>query len=662
MNRRKRFALYIGSFAVTLTLMLVMIFPVFGGKSGIEQLQDWLNQEIEKSPLSANDTEEPHPFYYEHFTPPANSFGIGETDFTHVNWAWVENHTTYLLTCNGENKDYLFDCNFSYVFTYRKYSYWFTADTKGYYEFTLVFDSMANNSYIDDMNHTVFFEYGENEVLFYNFSDIWDIVGQFDSSFDLTDNVFTMILGRNCNKNVKIELDPYFGDKDSVSTVSRAGNFIWGYVFTMGAVGGTADDICCHFSTTENCKLMYLIFENSTNNLVGHTVCYDGSFSGWKSLAIDGDVTLEADTDYMLCFWVEDAFGVYYTSIAGYGDSTYDMQDCDPPATSSIGAASYMYSIYCNYTTGGGASWQPIVTTINGTYTNTTYWEILDSTINGTYTNVTKQRIIDSDINGTYTNTTQWEILISTINGTYTNDSDVWYPIVTGINGTYTNGTSWKILITTINGTYTNTTRQRIIDATINGTYTNGTAFKIIISTINGTYTNDSDLWYQIVTGINGTYTNDSDMWYQIITGINGTYTNTTKIYLTITDEYPENGSIDAEQNTSLYANFTSESGLLLNITFYYGNFSVLINTLTNVTSGIYYSAMTNATGNLTTYWWSVRLNDGTHYLNNTFNFTTEGGGGGGSKSTLGILAACMFVAFSGFIFVYLVRKKRRYE
>lgn len=181
------------------------------------------------------DEDEISPFIYEFVDVPSNSFGVGDHYIKNVNWSFIEDRCSYELTRDGVDVSEDLFVNFSYVFTNCKYSYEFTALERGYFEFTMIFDSGAVYSWIDEESHTVFFNYSDGE-LFYNFSDIWSIVGQFDSSFSLDDNVFTMVLGRTCNKNVYVVLDPTFGCTSIGSSYKgiedryRGGRFLYTYL------------------------------------------------------------------------------------------------------------------------------------------------------------------------------------------------------------------------------------------------------------------------------------------------------------------------------------------------------------------------------------------------------------------------------------------------
>lgn len=342
---------------------------------------------------------------------------------------------------------------------------------------------------------------------------------------------------------------------------------------------------------------------------------------------------------------------VNYQTNSSVGNGSYSW-NASPAFNTEL--TRYYWKVYCNdatvniseiyyFTTAANETWQIINNTINGSYSNTTAWKAISITINGTYSNdtiiwtsfstdingtysnSTSWKNIITTINGTYSNTTQWKTIIDTINGTYTNTT-TWRPIDTTINGTYSNTSilSWQVIINTINGTYSNTTAWKNIIITINGTYSNTTAWKAISTTINGTYSN-STVFKPFSTDINGTYSNDTITWSTISTTINGTYSNISLPYnITITNEYPTNTSDDVPYNPPLHVTINSSGGLLMNLSFYYGNYSVLMGTNNNITNGTYFNRFINATDNYTMYYWSVRVNDGTNWLNNTFNFRTE--------------------------------------
>jgi len=246
-------------------LGLNMVLPVFT-KQDSYTIFNVFQKEEKPTPVADDDVT---PFIYiEHVVPPG-SFGCGNYTDQLVNWSWINNNTRYTLTRDTVNVTSTLHVNFSTVFTGRKYSYDFTAGAKGYFLFTLVFNSHANSSYISTINNTVFFNYSDGQ-LFYNFSDIAGIQ-QIDFTRGLSNNVFTMTVGKQCNKNVHVVLDPTFGDITVVGTSTIAiEDIIYGGYFQMGAVDGTGDSITAKVrgfvdgqSNTGKCALY-----NADNTLV----------------------------------------------------------------------------------------------------------------------------------------------------------------------------------------------------------------------------------------------------------------------------------------------------------------------------------------------------------------------------------------------------------
>ena len=107
-HRSKSFYVFIGSFSVTLLLLLTLIFPVFADKSGIEIIQEMLNSSDETTTISLGDETPPE-------LPPSNRFG---------NWAEPE---TFNITVTE-------DTNTITVTTNNTFEWNFFKDTFGYNE------------------------------------------------------------------------------------------------------------------------------------------------------------------------------------------------------------------------------------------------------------------------------------------------------------------------------------------------------------------------------------------------------------------------------------------------------------------------------------------------------------------------------------------------
>jgi len=139
---------------------------------------------------------------------------------------------------------------------------------------------------------------------------------------------------------------------------------------------------------------------------------------------------------------------------------------------------------------------------------------------------------------------------------------------------------------------------------------------------------------------------------------------NSTATFITITDEYPSNTSTNIPLQPQVYATINSATGLTMNMSIYYGtkgNVNTLLTTHTNVANGTYNADYFTASNRTTTYYWRVQLNDGTNYLNETYNFTTEGfiipKYPSNALAAAALMLAMMAVTFGVILFI---RRKRK--
>ena len=280
----------------------------------------------------------------------------------------------------------------------------------------------------------------------------------------------------------------------------------------------------------------FILFNVPVNTTLKVSDTDSDNLNDWEELYITFTNPFLNDTD-------NDGVTDYYENLSGSDPNDYTDTI---PYTTWHTVISTINGSYSNST-----SWNNVITTINGSYSNSTSWVSVISTINGSYSNSTSWCTITSTINGSYSNSTSWTTVISTINGSYSNTTvKTWNTIIDTINGSYSNSTSWVSIISTINGTYSNTTNWVTIDDTINGSYTNTTIWNTIISTINGSYYNGT-AWSMIDNTINGSYSNTTD-WNNVITTVNGSYSNTTSwtnIITTINGSY---------SNTTSWSTITS--------------------------------------------------------------------------------------------------------
>ena len=235
----------------------------------------------------------------------------------------------------------------------------------------------------------------------------------------------------------------------------------------------------------------------------------------------------------------------------------------------------YWASSDITWDSGGGITWNSIITGINGSFYNITFWNVIIDDINGSFYNVTAWETIITDVNGSFYNQSQWLDIIDDINGSFYNIT-FWNNVIDNINGSFYNTTIWQNIITGINGSFYNTTLWFNIISDINGTFYNQSQWLDIIDDINGTFYNSTqEQWHSIITGINGSFYN-STTWHMEITDINGSFYNTT-IWNNIIDNI--NGSF---YNTTLWLNIIPD----INGTFY--NASIYKTIITDINGTFY--------------------------------------------------------------------------
>jgi len=159
-------------------------------------------------------------------------------------------------------------------------------------------------------------------------------------------------------------------------------------------------------------------------------------------------------------------------------------------------------------------------------------------------------------------------------------------------------------------------------------------------------------------TGGNVTVTN------QIISGY-FTGGNITFIPIIISNEYPSNNSFNAPLQPIIYVTINSTGGETMNISWYYGLSegaeNILLGSDNNIGNSTQNEMFITASSRSTMYYWRVQADDGTTYVNETFNFRTEGYPGGGGmvgnyQIPLSVGASALLFAF----YVLIRRRKRR--
>jgi len=271
------------------------------------------------------------------------------------------------------------------------------------------------------------------------------------------------------------------------------------------------------------------------------------------------------------------------------------------------------------------------------TYTQIADWNITISNTSGDFTLLQDWNITLQNSSSAWQETQDWNITISNTS-TYTQITD-WNITISNTSGDFTLLQDWNITLQNSSSAWQETQDWNITISNTS-TYTQITDWNITLQN-SSTYTQISD-W-------NITLQNESGTWQQIqdwnitlqnhnsftqiadwnITLMNGTGTPS----ITITNEFPSDNSFNAPLQPLVYATVNSTVGNTLNVSIYYGltegNENTLLGTDSLVGNGTYDQTFFQASGRATRYYWRIQADDGETYVNETFNFRTEGFPGG---------------------------------
>ena len=131
---------------------------------------------------------------------------------------------------------------------------------------------------------------------------------------------------------------------------------------------------------------------------------------------------------------------------------------------------------------------------------------------------------------------------------------------------------------------------------------------------------------------------------------------------LSISNVYPADGSIINSFVPTLYFNITHRDGGLMNYTVYWNGTSEIITRVFDVSNSTRYHPFVNATS-YGSYNWSVHLNNGTSWCNESFVFTISNVTGGIlNKQDMGIIMAFGggFLVFGLFLGVIIFKKHKK--
>jgi hypothetical protein len=145
----------------------------------------------------------------------------------------------------------------------------------------------------------------------------------------------------------------------------------------------------------------------------------------------------------------------------------------------------------------------------------------------------------------------------------------------------------------------------------------------------------------------------------------NFSFGNTSADFISVTNIYPVNGSLNIPVNVTLHITISHASGYTMNISWYRNNGSIYLGSTNNIHNGTYLMA-SNASSNFTVYWWCYNVSDGHGNWSNGSQWFRTGDyviGGVGAAFPLVVshnsfIYAVPMVIF-GFMFsLILIRKK----
>jgi len=393
-NRNKRISLRfkIAAILVVAGLFVTLLLPVFAGESGIGIIQEILGGSSNSlNPLGDDpplDNTSPA-YHYEFFSPPANSFGLGNTTFKTVNWSYWTNWVNESIDCTLEKSpdgeghweectkllviDKVWDeINISVKFTYR-----WVSDSNSFYRVSYRLndksglasfcdESAKNNSDRYLLNCSV--TGNESYNCYYDWSDYKDSAEFSKTTFtkDIKSNsisnkpefIWSVTTDNIIKKGEKFEIDPTFGQTSlaGMLTTYLIENVIRMDFGTSG-VAGLGDSISVSVTSAIGTKAKCCLYDTS-GNFITNSVTEEKTISstGWHVFDFLVRPTIEASTDYYVACWGEPGDGNFYIhgDYNGGDGSAYDSEAYNgfpDPASLSTDTDGRM-AIYCSYSEG----------------------------------------------------------------------------------------------------------------------------------------------------------------------------------------------------------------------------------------------------------------------------------------------------------------------
>ena len=132
-----------------------------------------------------------------------------------------------------------------------------------------------------------------------------------------------------------------------------------------------------------------------------------------------------------------------------------------------------------------------------------------------------------------------------------------------------------------------------------------------------------------------------------------------------ITNPYPTDESLNIPLQPTIYVTINHTTGDTMNISWYYGatigNENTILGNENNITNSTQSKLFFQASNRSTTYYWRVMANDGIHYINKTYSFTSDFVGGGISRpSNIALAVMGMMFGIFGLLSMFALKKRKK--
>jgi hypothetical protein len=671
----------------------------------------------------------PEPYIYNTFTPPLNSFGVGEHTIKTVNW-------TYFKQLFNTHCDWSLEYKLTSSSSWTGGNQYMTIkkiwnDVLGGWKFNLildvpvdiyaarftfgcdlfVLDYVERDGWQVNLNYTIP-NTDETYNVFFNWSDMANIPGIVFSK-GMSDDMFWFRFSKSGGINAGVyEFDPWFGYQESADDSTGIENVIYGGNASLVFNGdnATAHSICGNFIVSANgydVPITCAIYDNATTTLVAQTEerIFNSAFTyDWQTFNFTTDVYLDNNTDYLLMVW-SNSSSDYDVKLAedSADDKGYYVRDYsrDYDAASGVFPETFTRDnqgtnwrplIYCNYTT----NYNPVLDCVSPDNESTGnnlsgYCRIFVNDTDGNLMNITWRTnesgswVTVADNNSVSCNSS-YDLYFPDFNG---GDSQYWWEIL--LDDGYTNISSRFWFETSVNASTNDApTITNIIPVNQSGGINLSGYCRATFNDENGNLlnitwrTNESGSWVSIANNASVACNSSYDLyfpdfngggvsyWWQVFVD-DGTdnvsfiywFTTLVNVSISVTNEYPSNGTILFGLQPTLHFDLDSIYGEM-SYKIYTGDTAESCNNLIASATGLdngtfYFVNYYNAT-NYTTYYWRIHFNDTQYHGNNTFNFinTYEGGILTSPSGLIGIIG--MFGFVTGLMALNRNKKQKRKE